>query len=119
MTQKIFSTGLDSISLLVFVPILFFYSPILFAVVLVFSLMGALASMYYSKKQRDAMSSVGKADSQRQEFISVCVNGIENVKGLALEPGLKDQWRDIEANYILAADEMQKNPQFLTIFPQL
>ena len=40
-------------------------------------------------------------------------------KGLALEPGLKDQWRDIEANYILAADEMQKNPQFLTIFPQL
>ena len=113
LTQKIFSTGLDSISLLVFVPILFFYSPILFAVVLVFSLMGALASMYYSKKQRDAMSSVGKADSQRQEFISVCVNGIENVKGLALEPGLKDQWRDIEANYILAADEMQKKSSVL------
>ena len=33
LTQKIFSTGLDSISLLVFVPILFFYSPLLFIVV--------------------------------------------------------------------------------------
>ena len=109
LTQKIFSTGLDSISLLVFVPILFFYSPILFAVVLTFSLLGALASMYYSKKQRDAMGGVGKAEAQRQEFISVCVNGIENVKGLALEPALRDQWRDLEASYIIASDEMQKS----------
>ena len=56
--------------------------------------------MYYSKKQRDAMGGVAKAEAQRQEFISVCVNGIENVKGLALEPALRDQWRDLEASYI-------------------
>ena len=102
LTQKIFSTGLDSISLLVFVPILFFYSPVLFIVVLTFSLLGAIASMIYSKKQRDAMRYLGQRIHMRQEFISVSVNGIENVKGLALEPGLKDQWREIEANYILA-----------------
>jgi len=113
LTQKILSTGLDSISLLVFVPILFFYSPLLFGVVLFFSLLGALASMFYSKKQRDAMGGLAKADAQRQEFISVCVNGIENVKGLALEPGLKDQWREIEANYIVASDEMQKRSSVL------
>jgi ATP-binding cassette subfamily B protein len=113
LTQKIFSTGLDSISLLVFVPILFFYSPLLFGVVLFFSLLGAIASMYYSKKQRDAMGAVNKAEAVRQEFISVSVNGIENVKGLALEPGLKEQWRDIEANYIVAADEMQKKTSVL------
>jgi ABC-type bacteriocin/lantibiotic exporter with double-glycine peptidase domain len=69
--------------------------------------------MFYSKKQRDAMGGLAKADAQRQEFISVCVNGIENVKGLALEPGLKDQWRDIEANYIVASDEMQKRSSVL------
>ena len=113
LTQKIFSTGLDSISLLVFVPILFFYSPILFIVVLTFSLLGAIASMIYSKKQRDSMGALSKADAMRQEFISVSVNGIENVKGLALEPGLRDQWREIEANYIIAADEMQKKTAVL------
>ena len=113
LTQKVISTGLDSISLLVFVPILFFYSPLLFGVVLSFSLLGAIASMFYSKKQRDAMGGLAKADAQRQEFISVCVNGIENVKGLALEPGLKDQWRDIEANYIVASDEMQRKSAVL------
>ena len=113
LTQKVISTGLDSISLLVFVPILFFYSPLLFGVVLSFSLLGAIASIFYSKKQRDAMGGLAKADAQRQEFISVCVNGIENVKGLALEPGLKDQWRDIEANYIVASDEMQRKSAVL------
>ena len=92
---------------------MFFYSPILFIVVLTFSLLGALASMFYSKKQRDSMGALAKADSIRQEFISVSVNGIENVKGLALEPGLKDQWREIEANYIIAADEMQKKSSVL------
>ena len=69
--------------------------------------------MFYSKKQRDSMGALAKADSIRQEFISVSVNGIENVKGLALEPGLKDQWREIEANYIIAADEMQKKSAVL------
>ncbi len=113
LTQKVLSTGLDSISLLVFVPILFFYSPLLFGVVLFFSLLGAIASMFYSKKQRDAMGGLAKADAQRQEFISVCVNGIENVKGLALEPGLKDEWRNIEANYISASDEMQRRSSIL------
>ena len=64
--------------------------------------------MYYSKQQREAMASAGKADKVRQDFLSIAVNGIENVKGLALEPGLKEAWRDIEANYIINAEKMQK-----------
>ncbi|MAH78854.1 MAG: hypothetical protein CMP41_02855 [Rickettsiales bacterium] len=108
LTQKVYSTALDSIALVVFVPILFFYSPILFTVVLLFSLTGALASMYFSKKQRDAIGPMGKAAKIRDQFVSTTVNGIENVKGLALEPGLKDAWRDIEANYIIEAEKVQK-----------
>ena len=79
LTQKVLSTGLDSISLLVYVPILFFYSPLLFIVVFSFSIMGALASMFYSKKQRDTLAGLSKAESKRQEFISITVNGIEYV----------------------------------------
>ena len=108
LTQKIFSTALDSISLLVFIPILFFYSPVLFMVVFSFSILGALASIIYSKRQRDSMGKLSKAEAKRQEFISVSVNGIENVKGLALEPSLKEQWRELEANFIIASEDMQK-----------
>ena len=113
LTQRIFSTALDSIALLVFVPILFFYSPVLFSVVFIFSIMGALSSMYFSKKQRDASGPLGKASKLRDEFVSTTVNGIENVKGLALEPGLKDAWRDVEANYILEAENVQKKTAVL------
>ena len=108
LTQKVFSTALDSISLIVFVPILFFYSPTLFGVVFLFSIFGAISSMFLSKKQRDSSLALNKAEKARQEFISVTVNGIENVKGLALEPGLKDAWRDIEASYIVASEKFQK-----------
>ena len=80
----------------------------LFVVVFSFSIMGALASMYYSKKHRETLIGQTKADSKRQEFISVAVNGIENVKGLALEPNLKEKWRDLEANFIIANEETQK-----------
>ena len=51
---------------------------------------------------------MGKAAKIRDQFVSTTVNGIENVKGLALEPGLKDAWRDIEANYIIEAEKVQK-----------
>jgi len=107
LTQKIFSTALDSIALVVFVPILFFYSPVLFSVVLVFSIAGALSSMYFSKKSRDASIEMSKDESKRQEFVSIAVHGIENVKGLALEPSIKDAWRDIEANYIISSEKLQ------------
>ena len=107
LTQRIFSTALDSISLVVFVPILFFYSPVLFSVVLVFSIAGALSSMYFTKKSRDASMEMNKNESKRQEFVSIAVHGIENVKGLALEPSIKDAWRDIEANYIISSEKLQ------------
>tara|TARA_B100000989_G_C19531188_1_gene469996 strand:+ start:809 stop:2971 length:2163 start_codon:yes stop_codon:yes gene_type:complete len=113
LTQKVFSTALDSISLIVFVPILFFYSPTLFGVVVLFSILGALSSMYLSKRQRQASQAMNKADKSRQDFINVTVNGIENVKGLALEPGLKDAWRNIEAGYIVASENYQKRNAIL------
>ena len=80
--------------------------------------MGALHQCF-TQKNRRVNGGVGKAESKRQEFISVSVNGIENVKGLALEPGLKDQWRELEANYILANEEMQKKSSVLKILHQL
>lgn len=113
LTQKIFSTALDSIALLVFVPILFFYSPLLFTVVLFFSIAGAISSMYFTKVQRDASIGMSQSDAKRQELVSIAVDGIENVKGLALEPSIKDAWRDVEASYIIASENFQKKTAVL------
>ena len=45
---------------------------------------------------------------KRQDLLSGVVNGIENVKGLALEPSLRAHWRETEAAYLLANEKTQQ-----------
>ncbi len=108
LTQRIFPTILDAISLFVFVPILFFYSPILFFIVLGFSVVGAMLTIVAGNRHKKALGVSSRLDRQRQDLLSVVVNGIENVKGLALERSLRDAWRDAEAEYLLANEKTQQ-----------
>ena len=108
LSQRIFPTVLDALSLFVFVPILFFYSPILFFIVLGFGVVGAILMIFTGNRQRKAFGVSSRLDRRRQELLSVVVNGIENVKGLALEPSLREVWRDAEAEYLLANEKTQQ-----------
>ena len=108
LTQRIFPTILDAISLFVFVPILFLYSPILFFIVLGFALGGAALTIFASNRHRRALGLSSRHDRKRQDLLSVVVNGIENVKGLALEPSLREVWRDAEAEYLLSNEKTQQ-----------
>ena len=108
LTQRIFPTILDAISLFVFVPILFLYSPILFFIVLGFALGGAALTIFASNRHRRALGLSSRHDRKRQDLLAVVVNGIENVKGLALEPSLREVWRDAEAEYLLSNEKTQQ-----------
>ncbi len=108
LTQRIFPTLLDAISLFVFVPILFFYSPILFFIVLCFAVVGSVLGIFASNRHKRALGHSSQSDRRRQELLSVVVTGIENVKGLALEPSLREVWRDAEAEYLLTNEKTQQ-----------
>ncbi len=108
LSQKIFPTLLDGLSLLVFIPILFFYSPSLFFIVLGFSLVGALTTVISGNRHKKSLMESGKLERKRQNLLSGVVNGIENVKGLALEPALRNHWRETEAAYLLANEKTQQ-----------
>ena len=108
LTQRIFPTILDAISLFVFVPILFLYSPILFFIVLGFALGGAALTIFASNRHRRALGLSSRHDRKRQDLLAVVLNGIENVKGLALEPSLREVWRDAEAEYLLSNEKTQQ-----------
>ncbi len=108
LTQKIFPTVLDAVSLFVFVPILFFYSPILFFIVLGFGVTGALLTIFAGNRHRKALGVSSGLDNRRQELLTVVVDGIENVKGLALEPSLREAWREAEAEFLLANEKTQQ-----------
>ena len=108
ISQKILPTLLDGVSLFVFIPILYFYSPLLFFIVLGFSLAGALTTVISGNRHKQALIESGKLERKRQDLLSGVINGIENVKGLALEPSLRAHWRETEAAYLLANEKTQQ-----------
>jgi subfamily B ATP-binding cassette protein HlyB/CyaB len=92
LTGQLFGTILDSLTLFVFLPVMFFYSPVLTAVVL--SLCGLIilwlivALPHYRKRS----SAVLAAEGERGAFLYQSLAGIRTVKSLALETRQRQKW---------------------------
>jgi ATP-binding cassette subfamily B protein len=97
LTGKLFSTILDSWALLVFLPILMFYSVFMAGVVLFFSLMVAAAVLLIMPYFRRELMSLYRAEGQRQSLLVESIHGMSTVKALALEPSLGRRWADSSA----------------------
>lgn len=100
LTGKLFFTLLDGLALVVFVPVLFFYSPLLAGLVLAFS--GALAVFLavlipiFKRK----LLKLYKAEGERQSFLVESIRGMETVKSLSLEPVQRKKWDDKAARAV-------------------
>ncbi|MDP6927558.1 MAG: ABC transporter transmembrane domain-containing protein, partial [Rhodospirillales bacterium] len=108
LTGKFFAAILDSTALVIFIPILFMYSPLLCAVVFVFAILISANVAIASRVQKDKMKSAAAADSEKQLVLMNSVSGIETVKSLALEPVQKHEWQDAAAHQIIANLELGK-----------
>jgi len=97
LTGKLFATILDSWALLVFLPILTLYSPLMAGIVLAFSLTVAAAILLIMPYFRRELMSLYKAEGQRQSLLVETIHGMSTVKALALEPSLGRRWADSSA----------------------
>ena len=100
LTGRLFFTALDTVSLLIYLPILFFYSFKLALIVLAFSLVisgiiFALLPTY--KRQLDA---VNTAEGKRQALLVETIHGMRTVKALAIEPVQRRIWDQLSAESI-------------------
>jgi len=92
LTGRLFLTLLDATSLLIVVPLLFFYSGRLATLVLGFSgvtacVIGGLIPIYRRK-----LRVLYEAEGQRQAYLVETIHGMETVKGLATEPLRQRDW---------------------------
>jgi len=108
LINKVFGTVLDATGLFIFVPILILFSPTLFAIVMVFSVLIGLNNIFSSKKQKEMHQLVSKYEEQKNSLMMNTVSGIDTVKSLTLEPSLKKQWDECSASNTLAAMELGK-----------
>lgn len=92
LTGNLLSTVLDSLVLLVFLPVLFFYSAKLTLVALLFAgliagVMVALVPIYRSR-----LGELYNADAERQAMLVETIHGMRTVKSSALEPQQRRSW---------------------------
>jgi len=92
LTGRLFFTALDATALVVFLPLLFFYSAKLAAVTLFFTLLigGVVAALIPPFQVR--LKALYQAEGERQALMVETIHGMRTVKALALEPMQRKQW---------------------------
>ena len=104
LSGKYFAAILDSTALLIFIPILFYYNPLLCAIVIFFSMMIAANVMVTARIQKRALAKAVAADNLKHSILNNSISGIETIKSLAIEPIQNRQWEEAiykhtEANF--------------------
>ena len=89
---QLFGTVLDSTTLLVFLPVMFFFSPILTLIVLAACALMVLWIIAMLPAYRRKTSAVTAAESQRGALLVQTIFGIRTVKSLALDARQRHLW---------------------------
>jgi ATP-binding cassette, subfamily B, bacterial HlyB/CyaB len=89
---QLFGTILDSTTLIFFLPVMFFFSPIMTLVVLALSGLIVAWLMLMLPTYRKASSAVLAAEGAQGAFLVQTLNGIRTVKSLALDSRQRHMW---------------------------
>ena len=100
LSGRLFVTLLDSLSLVVFLPLLLIYSLPLTALVLGFSVLIGINIAIMLPLLRKRLLRLYDAESRRQAFLTETVHGIVTVKSLALEPLQRREWEELSTSAI-------------------
>lgn len=97
LSGSLFFSLLELLSLLVFLPVLFWYSTKLTFVVLLFTGLMALVIAVLIKPFQRRLEELYQAEGRRQGMLVETIHGVRTVKSLALEPVLQRKWNDTAA----------------------
>jgi subfamily B ATP-binding cassette protein HlyB/CyaB len=97
LMSQLFGTVLDSVTILIFVPIMFFYSPILTAIVLASCALIVIWLILMLPYHRRRSAAVEAAEATRGAFLVQTIHGIRTVKSLALDARQRQAWEVLTA----------------------
>ena len=103
LTSSALTLALDLFFSVVFLGVLFIYSPLLACVVAAALPLYVLLSVSLIPVFRTRLNEKFKRYSENQAFMVEALSGVETVKSLALEPVLQRRWEEQLAGYVTAA----------------
>ena len=117
--SKVLGSISDIVSVIFFVPILFFYSPLLGTVVLTFCFLGSTITFLHSKAHKVLAGATSTADMKRQNLLKTTVEGFEDIKRLGLESELYKEWKELEGSYLRFNEKSSASSAFINEFGSL
>ena len=100
LTGSLFLTLLDSAALVVFLPVLYYYSSHLCFIVLGFSALLAMTIGVLLGPYRRRLEALYVAEGDRQAMLVETIHGAQTVKALSMEPTQRKKWDDRSAQAI-------------------
>jgi ABC-type bacteriocin/lantibiotic exporter with double-glycine peptidase domain len=100
LSRQVLTNLFDATGILVFLPVLIGYSPVLALVIVMFSIVQGLVDLYIKKKVQAAGNATSVVGGAKNSTLRETVGGIDTVKTLSQEPSQRRLWRDATAKYI-------------------
>jgi subfamily B ATP-binding cassette protein HlyB/CyaB len=108
LTGQVFMSILDTVSLVVFIPLLFFYSAPLAAIVLMFTLLICAGAGLTIPIIRSRLTGVYETEARQQSFLVENIQGMRTVKSLALDARQRKTWDSCVARTVTKRFEVAK-----------
>ena len=121
--RQILNNVFEAAGLLVFIPVLIGYSPILAGIVLLFSLVSALIGLFLRRTESKLTGAFASESVKKSQTLRETIAGIDAVKVFSLEASQKKEWRHNSASAIHAYSRRHNisnlNSALQNVFQQL
>ena len=100
ISRQVLTTIFDATGILVFLPVLFGYSPFLALIVAGFSMVIGAISLFGRWRQKEASKITGPLEMSKRRAVQSSVAGIETIKAFSLEASQRREWRKVSSKSI-------------------
>ena len=114
ISRQVLKTIFDATSILVFLPVLFGYSPILALIVTLFSMTIGAITLFGRWRQSEAAKTTGPIEASKRRVVQSSVAGIETIKAFTLGASQRREWRKVSSRSIRQSIQVQISSMVIT-----
>ena len=114
ISTQVLKTIFDATTIIVFLPVLFGYSPVLALIVTFFSMTVGAITLFGRWRQKEAGKITGPLEASKRRVIQSSIAGVETIKAFSLEASQRREWRKVSSRSIRQSLQGQISNMIIT-----
>ena len=114
ISTQVLKTIFDATTIIVFLPVLFGYSPVLALIVTFFSMTVGAITLFGRWRQKEAGKITGPLEASKRRVIQSSIAGVETIKAFSLEASQRREWRKVSSRRIRQSVQGQISNMIIT-----